>query len=444
MVIDSMNCSNRHGAIVARVLFSGFVSVLLSCNGMERENFSFLGQRSYVRDNTWNGCVSYGFEPTTRFEVWHDCPLDICTEAVHFAIHHARYCRNAQMPIAYYHDPIENGCCDQSEGMSTNVASTTEFRLNLNKFAPLRERDFKLNGVLFSKMDIKILPFRVTNPSSKIALRCVLVSFWANSKFQFAIYFNVNEGVADLDFHTIVGSGGMLVAAESRYPYLTSEECKTQAKVHIDHFKTSEKNDNCVCRTCTISYETIRSRVFSMGLRNNHRIVFSETACSTARTDFAVHSVLNHLRYNNNREIIDARVPQFWTEGSWPQVPPLDYAIDGVKICDMRIQTFHFSVRHPDVRDELSMFLITFLSGDDFKLAMYFNENIGRVGFTFEEAAACNLRFRLITDYPYLNEKEEQKQKEVLGRMWQESPKSKPPFPNVNIGTNDVKVTVDL
>ena len=90
------------------------------------------------------------------------------------------------------------------------------------------------------------------------------------------------------------------------------------------------------------------------------------------------------------------------------------------------------------------MFLITFLSGNDFKLAMYFNENIGRVGFTFEEATACNLRFRLITDYPYLNGKEEQKQKEVLGRMWQDSPKSKPPFPNVNIGTNDVKVTVDL
>ena len=118
--------------------------------------------------------------------------------------------------------------------------------------------------------------------------------------------------------------------------------------------------------------------------------------------------------------------------------------IDGVKIGSMRIQTFHFSVRHPDVRHELSMFLITFLSGNDFKLAMYFNENIGRVGFTFEEATACNLRFRLITDYPYLNGKEEQKQKEVLGRMWQDSPKSKPPFPNVNIGTNDVKVTVDL
>jgi len=199
----------------------------------------------------------------------------------------------------------------------------------------------------------------------------------------------------------------------------------------------------CVCRTYAIA-ETVQTRIFSNGLRGSGGIIFSETECSTARTDFAVHAVLDHLRYNNNREIHDARFPQFWTEGSWPQVPPLDYAIDGVKIGDMHIQTFHFSVRHPDVRHELSMFLITFLSGDIFKLAMYFNENFGRVGFTFEEATACNLRFRQITDYPYLNEEEVQRQKEVLGRIWQDSPKSKPPLPNVNIGTNDVKVSVEL
>ena len=213
----------------------------------------------------------------------------------------------------------------------------------------------------------------------------------------------------------------------------------------------------CVYSTHAIA-ETVQTRILSNGLRGCGVIFFTETECSKERSDAAVHATLKHLRYNNNREIIDARFPQFWTEGSWPQVPPLDYAIDGVKIGSMRIQTFHFSVRHPDVRHDLSMFLITFLSGDDFKLAMYFNENIGRVGFTFEEATGCNLRFRLITDYPYLNEKEVRTQNEVLGRMWQDEDQSskcmsaasandksnvKMAITSDNMSTNDIEVIVD-
>ena len=213
----------------------------------------------------------------------------------------------------------------------------------------------------------------------------------------------------------------------------------------------------CVCSTYA-NTKAMQSRIFSNGLRDRGGIVFSETKCSKARSDAAVHAVLNYLRYNKNREIREARTQQFWTEGSWPQVPPLDYSIDGVKIGGMNIQTFHFSVRHPDVMHELSMFLITFLSGNDFKLALYFNENIGRVGFTFDEATACNLRFRLISEWPYLNKEETNKQKEVLSRMWQEekqssirtsttSPNGKINEKKVatgdNLSTNDIDVVVD-
>ena len=61
----------------------------------------------------------------------------------------------------------------------------------------------------------------------------------------------------------------------------------------------------CVCSTHAVA-ETVQTRIFSNGLRDSGGIVFSETECSTARTDVAVHAVLNHLRYNNNREIRDA------------------------------------------------------------------------------------------------------------------------------------------
>ena len=210
----------------------------------------------------------------------------------------------------------------------------------------------------------------------------------------------------------------------------------------------------CVWSTYAIT-EAVQSRIFSTGLRGNGGIVFSGTECSKERTDTAVHAVLNHLRYNNKREISDARRPQFWTEGSWPPVTLLDYLIDGVKIGNMSIQTFHFSVRHPDVMHELSMFLITFLSGDDFKLAMYFNENIGRAGFTFYEATACNLRFRLISEWPYLNDNEIRKQKEVLAHMWQDEDRSSKKMPAAstndkrnattcdNMSTNDIEIIVD-
>ena len=52
-----------------------------------------------------------------------------------------------------------------------------------------------------------------------------------------ATYFNANTGKVVLDFHDISQSGGMLLASESRYPYLTPDECSIQGKVCADYFR---------------------------------------------------------------------------------------------------------------------------------------------------------------------------------------------------------------
>lgn len=73
--------------------------------------------------------------------------------------------------------------------------------------------------------------------------------------------------------------------------------------------------------------ETVQTRIFSNGLRDSGGIVFSETECSTARTDVAVHAVLNHLRYNNNREIdmINYQQRDYYSElGRWINRDPIE------------------------------------------------------------------------------------------------------------------------
>ena len=197
-----------------------------------------------------------------------------------------------------------------------------------------------------------------------------------------------------------------------------------------------------------ITYETVRSRTLSLDLAANIGASIHETECSTSRTAFAVCAALNHLRYNRSLKDGDLRSLQFWTDRPWPSVPSMDYEISGVNINDMKVQSFHFTVKAPSVDAELSIFLLAFISRGSFKLALYFNENMGKVGFSFQEAVGCNLLLRRIPEWPYLNEQEVSVQQAYLDHLWQDvntCPSRKPRLLQNNraIQTNDVEVIVD-
>lgn len=114
----------------------------------------------------------------------------------------------------------------------------------------------------------------------------------------------------------------------------------------------------------------------------------------------------------------------------------------------MKVQSFHFSVKAPPVDAELSMFLLAFLVDSNFKFALYFNENMGVVGYSFQEVVGNNLLLRRIPEWPYLNEQEVSIQRAFLDRLWQDVDASSTwtssiPPTSSTIQTNEVDVFVD-
>lgn len=152
--------------------------------------------------------------------------------------------------------------------------------------------------------------------------------------------------------------------------------------------------------------ETAFRQVFPIDGLPQQDCEFSLSECSPARTDFAVSAVMNHLRYHHVPSMASEYSMQAWTDIPWPDVPPMEYVFAGVDIGKAKRCAIHFSVKHASVYAELSMFLVSFSIDGEFKFAMYFNENTGCVGFSFQEAVASNLKFRGIPDYPYLSERE--------------------------------------
>jgi len=84
-------------------------------------------------------------------------------------------------------------------------------------------------------MDVYTLPFQVKNRMSRFPLRCILVAFFHERKFLFAVYVNVNTGNISCDFNDSADS--MLLVGESRYPYLTADECQKQEEICQNLFK---------------------------------------------------------------------------------------------------------------------------------------------------------------------------------------------------------------
>lgn len=199
-----------------------------------------------------------------------------------------------------------------------------------------------------------------------------------------------------------------------------------------------------------ITHEVVRSRTLTLDMFANVGASIHESECSTSRTAFAVCAALNHLRYNRNPSMEDLHRLRFWTDRPWPSVPTMDYEINGVNINDMKVQTFHFSVKSPAVNSELSIFLLAFFSHGKFMFALYFNENMGTVGCSFQDVVGCNLLLRHIPELPYLNEKEVDKQQAFIdGMRWgtdtdsRSTGKTRLPENNRTISTNDIEVIVD-
>ena len=187
--------------------------------------------RPYCRTNTWNGCCIYENGRGTRFRKWASSRDEIVS-AIYAARHYIRYGRISSVLSEYYEEPLTPG-------------DGNAWRVNLNQFAPPASNDIAIGNmsIPLSNLDISILPFEVTNPGSKSSLRCVLVEFLHNGEFCFAVYVNVNTGRASLDFHKLTDSGWMLIASESRYPYLTPAECETQSQFYSRRFRKDDKKE---------------------------------------------------------------------------------------------------------------------------------------------------------------------------------------------------------
>ena len=202
-----------------------------------------LDGRAYFRNNTWNGCCVIDTGGITSFQV-EDFSKEESVFAACLAIHHVRYGRNVRVPLEYYEKPIEPDECDRA----SNVVRKVE--INIEQFCPPIGDHVIIDGIALDKMKIRVLPFKVSNTNSKSDLRCILVAFFHEEAFCLAAYVNMNNGKVALDFHEVAMDGYMLIAHESRYPYLTPSECAIQAKVYIKYFKQDEPSEPLVRQIC--------------------------------------------------------------------------------------------------------------------------------------------------------------------------------------------------
>ena len=204
--------------------------VFCQCKGGDCPSFEWLN-RPYCRTNTWNGCCTFENGLNTRFWNWKP-PRQEVVSAIYAARHYVRYGKRVSAPAGYYEDPVDDALC---------VANA--WKLSLDQFPPQSADVIVLNGISIpmSDMNVRVLPFKVTNPKSKSPLHCILVAFVHKGSFCLAVYVNVNDGRASLDFHDVAIGGYAFIAHESRYPYLTSSECDIQRDVYVKLFSRLEK-----------------------------------------------------------------------------------------------------------------------------------------------------------------------------------------------------------
>ena len=222
-------------------------------------SFARLEARDYVQNNTRAGCHRYQGLGNNVFSVW-KCSSEECLAAICAVQHFIRYSMAEEIPMSYYEDDISGTEDDIVTGTDSNTTQRM-FRLNLEQFEPPARGRYGNGGMKVYEMQPRILSFTVRNSTSKSALYCILVAFFQGGRFFMATYFNANTGKVVLDFHDISQSGGMLLASESRYPYLTPDECAIQDKIisslplQNPTARVSNQNGIMVTNTCHESDE---------------------------------------------------------------------------------------------------------------------------------------------------------------------------------------------
>lgn len=187
-----------------------------------------LETRQYERGNGRSECSRVSMGHVNVFCPW-KCPREELSDAVAAAIRYVRYHRK---------------CEDESSSKLPSQLGTTNQWVQLpppiSQFDTPVEKHFFVRGVSVHDMDVRTLSFQIRNSVSYFALRCVLVSFYNRGKFLFAVYVNVNTGEIAPDFQEAVHC--LSLTGESRYPYLTVEECQKQDEACASLFKTVMHN----------------------------------------------------------------------------------------------------------------------------------------------------------------------------------------------------------
>ena len=231
-ILHQLNFGSVHEIIVVFVVVA---MPFTPCADEINYDFGLLEQREYVRTNTWNGCVRYEGLGDNIFRNW-KCSPNERLSAVHAARHFIKYSMAEEVPLSYYEEDVFDD--HERDGLKTNTNEVLRcYRMNFNQFEPPAHGKYGVGGLDIHEMQARVLPFVVCNSTSKSALHCILVAFFQGGRFFMATYFNANTGKVVLDFHDISQSGGMLLASESRYPYLTPDECSIQGKVCADYFR---------------------------------------------------------------------------------------------------------------------------------------------------------------------------------------------------------------
>lgn len=215
--------------IVSLISIIGFI-LDASCAVSEERGYAYLCGRTYERTNTWNGCTRYATLSGTSFQVW-KCPQDDCVTAVNASRYFVRYRLVKQRPVSYIKAPIP----DESENPANDVKKIEIVQRNFGQFESPTQGEFGIGrgGRDVQRMEARILPFVVKNPHSKADMYCILVAFFENSDFVVATYVNLNTGKIVIDFQEISDSGWMLLAEESRYPFLLPTECAKQDEILV-------------------------------------------------------------------------------------------------------------------------------------------------------------------------------------------------------------------
>ena len=191
-----------------------FFAGLLATRIAEPMPFSIITDREYIQTNTWNGSLQFGGMGETKFFRW-DCPTEDCIRIAYAIMHYARYncCRPGVCPV-----------CTIGSNNETEIAKLTMFCFDVQPTPLILNKGFNIND-----LRLRILPFRVNNSESIPSdMYCMLGAFFKDDEFCFAVYVNLNNGKISLNFREVVSSGSPRVASESRFPYLTTDECEVQ------------------------------------------------------------------------------------------------------------------------------------------------------------------------------------------------------------------------